>query len=212
MAITNVAIVGLSASAKTSWASGAHLPYLQSARGRQHYKVVALLNSTEAAAKASAEAYFPDEKDSIKTYGNPEDLAADPNVHLIVNNTRVDVHHPTSLPSVLKGKKAYIEWPLSSNEKLAAELRDASTNANVVGLQGRYSPILAKLKETIASGAIGKVLSTEIRSFGGIFGRDKIIEGLEYFAHREIGGNVFTISGGHCKWTSTRLWGLTRAN
>ncbi|KLU85686.1 hypothetical protein MAPG_04708 [Magnaporthiopsis poae ATCC 64411] len=51
MAPIRVGLVGLSASAKTAWASKAHLPYLLSERGRARYEIVALLNSSEAGAR-----------------------------------------------------------------------------------------------------------------------------------------------------------------
>ena len=49
----HVALVGLSASAKVTWAADAHLPYLLSARGKQHYELVALLNSSVEAAESA---------------------------------------------------------------------------------------------------------------------------------------------------------------
>jgi predicted dehydrogenase len=68
MAPIRIALVGLSASAKVTCAANAHLPYLLSDRGRQHYEIVALLNSSVEAAE-SAKATFgllP----SVKAYGD----------------------------------------------------------------------------------------------------------------------------------------------
>jgi predicted dehydrogenase len=99
---------------KVSWASDAHLQYLLSEQGRSHYKLVALLNSSVKAAKAAQEECKLDP--SLKVYGGPNDLAADPNVDLVVVNTRADVHFSTAEPSIRAGKALYIEWPLA--EKL----------------------------------------------------------------------------------------------
>lgn len=70
MAPIRIALIGLSASSTTSWAAEAHLPYLLSARGKQHYTIVALLNSSQQVAEAarSTFALSPD----VKTYGDPE--------------------------------------------------------------------------------------------------------------------------------------------
>jgi hypothetical protein len=57
MAPIRVALVGLSASTKVTWTADAHLPYLLSSRGKQHYELVALLNSSVEAAE-SAKATF----------------------------------------------------------------------------------------------------------------------------------------------------------
>lgn len=58
MAPIRVAIIGLSASAATSWAAEGHLPYLLLLpRARAHYEIVALLNSSVQAAEA-ARAHF----------------------------------------------------------------------------------------------------------------------------------------------------------
>jgi len=66
-------MIGLSARAKTSWASAAHLPYLQSSQNT--YMITALCNSSVAAAQSTIELYnLPA---STKAYGNPEDLAND---------------------------------------------------------------------------------------------------------------------------------------
>ena len=71
-----VGIIGLSARAKTSWASAAHLPYLQTSGGK--YVITALCNSSVLAAESAIEAYnLPA---SIKAYGDPQDLAHDPEV------------------------------------------------------------------------------------------------------------------------------------
>lgn len=68
MAPIRVALIGLSSSAKTSWAAQAHLPYLLSPKGKSHYKIVALLNSSVQAAEAARE-YFGLPTD-VKAYGD----------------------------------------------------------------------------------------------------------------------------------------------
>lgn len=67
----------------------------------------------------------------------------------------------------------------------------------MVGLQGRLSPIVLKVKTLIEEGKIGKVLSTNIVADGGTASRDSLKEGLKYFTRKEVGGNIVTIGFGH---------------
>ncbi|KAI1146789.1 oxidoreductase family protein [Nemania diffusa] len=191
-----VGLIGLSASAKVSWAEQGHLPYLQSPRGKSRYELVALLNSSVAAAEA-ARAHFK-LPSSVKAYGRPEDLAADKDVDLVVCNTRVDTHVSTTAPSLRAGKAVFIEWPLAENYDAALALTGGErVDHSVIGLQGRVSPIALKLKEVLKSGRIGRVLSSDVRAFGNLGRRDSVAESVAYFAERRIGGNHVTIAYAH---------------
>lgn len=207
MAPIRTAIIGLSGSATTSWASSAHLPYLLSARGRERYQIVALCNSSVEAAKRAIEVFkLPPE---TKAYGNPQDVANDKDIDLVVVSTRVDVHHSTALPSVKAGKDVYVEWPLAHSAPLAKELAEAakaSGSRTLVGNQGRQAPPIVKLRELLQQGKVGKVLSSEIRANGGSVDREALLPGLKYFTDLAIGGNIVTIGVGHCKFTATRIY------
>ena len=198
MAPIRLALIGLSAAAKTSWASNAHLPYLLSDRGREKYKISALLNSSEAAAKRAIEHYKLDS--DVKAYGSPDELAKDPDIDLVACATRVDVHYDTIKPSVAAGKAVYVEWPLSSNTQRASELAELAKehhNPTIVGLQARVAPAVRKVKELVQSGIVGKVLSSEVKANSPLGSRDEISEGLAYFLDKKIGGNPVTIQYAH---------------
>lgn len=124
MAPIRVALVGLSASAKVNWAAEAHLPYLNSARGKQHYELVALLDSSVKAAESAKMTFGLSSK--IKAYGHPEKLAADPDVDLVVVKTRADVHFPVVEPSIRGGKGVFVEWPLVESLEKGIELEEVS--------------------------------------------------------------------------------------
>jgi predicted dehydrogenase len=196
MAPIRVALVGLSASAKVSWASDAHLPYLLSEQGRSHYKLVALLNSSVKAAKAAQEEYKLDP--SIKIYGDPNDLAADSNVDLVVVNTRADIHFSTAEPSIRAGKALYIEWPLAENLQRALELtKDYDLSNSIIGLQGRVTPVVLRIKQILAEGTIGQVYNSDVKAYGTLLARDALPETLVYFADRKVGGHPINIHYGH---------------
>lgn len=193
------AIIGLSSSAATSWAATAHLPAFLTPLGRSKFQIVALCNSSVAAAQAAIATYKLDPS-STKAYGSPEDLAADPDVEIVICNTRVDKHYETTLPSVKAGKDVYIEWPIAANAEDIATLVDAADKSGsqaLVGLQGRWSAPVRKLREVLARGDIGTVLSVDVRTFGGSIDREMLATGVRYFADRNVGGNVITIGFAH---------------
>lgn len=197
-----IAIIGLSSSAVTSWAAAAHLPALVNERHRNLFQIIALCNSSVDAAKSAIEQYKLDPS-TVKAYGSPADLAADPDVELVLCNTRVDKHYETILPSIQAGKHVYIEWPIASNlahiEELVAAYgaRENQDQVAAVGLQGRFAPPVVKIREVLQSGRVGKLLSTEVRIFGGTKDRQNLTSGLKYFTQKEIGGNAITIGFGH---------------
>lgn len=208
MAPIRLAIIGLSSSAVTSWASSAHLPYLLSARGRAKYNIVALCNSSiESAAKAIRTYGLDVEK--TRAYGDPKALAADPDIDLVLCCTRVDTHYDLVKPSVEAGKAVFVEWPLTHDAARSRELADLAAEKGtltMVGLQGRLAPVVLKVKEILQSGSLGKMLSSEVRAHGGTVDRETIAEGLGYFAEKKIGGNVFMIGFAHSKlFTSCKV-------
>lgn len=199
MAPIRLGIIGLSSSAVTSWASSAHLPYLLSARGRSKYSIVALCNSSVESAKNAIESYGLD-AENTRAYGDPEALAADPDVDLIVCCTRVDTHYSLVKPGIEAGKAAFVEWPLTHDVQLTRELTGLAAEKGVrtvVGLQGHVTPVVLRIKALLEGGSLGKVLSSEVRAYGGTIDREAIASGLSYFADRKFGGNVFMIGFAH---------------
>lgn len=201
------ALIGLSSSAITSWASSAHLPGLLTPKGRSTLPITALLNSSVAAAQASIEKYGLDP--STKAYGSPEDLANDPDIDLVICNTRVDKHFETILPSVRRGKDVFVEWPVAGNvQDIETLIEEAGRSGSrvAVGLQRRWAPPVTKLREVVREGVkgkkLGRVLSVDVRAYGGTNDRDVVPEGLSYFFEREVGGNVVVISNGHRECSS----------
>jgi predicted dehydrogenase len=200
MAPIRIALIGLSASAKTGWAAGGHLPYLLSERGRKQFKIAALLNSSVEAAKKAIQAF--ELGSDVKAYGLPHDLANDPDIQLSVAVTRVDVHFDTIRPSIEAGKDAFVEWPLAENAQRAGELADLAKQKGIqtlVGIQARVAPVVLKAKELLQSGRIGKVLSSQVSGSSPYVERYKVSEGLAYFLDKKVGGNPMTIGFAHSK-------------
>ena len=194
------ALIGLSSSAATSWAATAHLPALLTPAGRSRVTISALLNSSVDAAKSAIQEYkLPP---TTKAYGSPEDLAADPDIDLVICNTRVDKHYETILPSVKAGKDVFVEWPIAANKHQIHDLVEAAEKSGsrvAVGLQRRWAPPVVKLRELLdgGKGKLGKVLSSSVQAFGGLDNRDILPPALSYFTQKEIGGNFIVIGVGH---------------
>ncbi|KAG9229451.1 hypothetical protein BJ875DRAFT_499924 [Amylocarpus encephaloides] len=204
MAPIRTAFIGISSST-SSWAAKAHLPYLVSQRGREKFEIVALYNLSVEAAQHAIKIYdFPP---TTKAYGDPEKVAADLDIDLVVNCTRVDLHYTTTLPSVRAGKAVYVEWPLAHDVDHARKLASAarqSGSRTVVGNQGRISPIVLKIKELLGQELIGKVLSSEFRASGGPFDGDIVSLQYKFLTQKASGGNVVSISFAH-------LWDLVQS-
>ena len=90
---------------------------------------------------------------------------------------------------------------MAANLKAASELNTIAKqkgSRTMIGLQGQVTPIILMLKSLIEEGdRIGKVLSSSIVASGGTKSRDSVIEDLQYFTQKEIGGNFVTIGFGH---------------
>ncbi|CAD0109403.1 unnamed protein product [Aureobasidium uvarum] len=194
MAPIKVGLVGLSTASKvTNWAAIAHLPYLQSKQGKALFDVVALCNSSVDSAKKSIQHYGLAE--SVKSYGSPADLAADPDVELVVCVVGVENHYDVLLPAIKAGKNIYTELPLASNLKQMQELVDLAEKKGVrtmFGSQGQAHPAVHLLKKMIAEDKVGKVLSTTFVGTTG-FPLTKVPASFRVVGERAAGGNFATI-------------------
>lgn len=211
------ALIGLSASATTSWAANAHLPGLLAPAGQSKIAIKALLNSSVDAARFAVAKF--DLPTDTKTYGDAEHLAADKDIDLVICSTRVDKHFSTILPSLRAGKAVFVEWPVAQSLSHIAQIEQAAqlSGARVaVGLQRRWNPVVQRVKRVIARGGadgdrdLGKILSVEARIYGGSIHRDTLPLGLKYFTQKDVGGNPIVIGVGHGKYFTVTTTVFTR--
>ena len=190
----HIGIIGLSCK-PDAWATLAHLPYL---RVSPYYKIVALCNSSVPAAKASIKAHaLPP---STRAYDSPVRLAQDADVDLVVVCTRVDTHFAMAQPALAAGKDVFIEWPLAATTAQARELlalAQAKQVRTLIGLQGRASPTILKIKAIVDSGRLGPIHSINVRAVSGVWQGNISSKRYEHFLNKEVGGNLLTIYGGH---------------
>ncbi|KAK8079432.1 hypothetical protein PG997_007250 [Apiospora hydei] len=199
MAPIRIGFIGLS---KSGWALHSHLPYLKQT---DKFEIVAIQNSSVESARDAIKLHGLPE--TTKAYGSPEDIANDPNVDLVVCSTRVDRHKACIVPSLKAGKDVYVEWPLGKSLADAEEIASHKKQGGlaVLGLQGRHASIISTIRDFIASGKLGDVLSSTWAGYG-LMGGAVALEDVAYFADKSVGGNLLTIHSGHAlDWVETAL-------
>jgi predicted dehydrogenase len=182
-----VGIVG--ASPNQGFASLSHIPALQAL---PDFEIVAVCTSRQESADAAAEHYGV-----ALAFADPVKLAAHPEVDLITVSVKVPDHSLPVMAAIDAGKHVYCEWPLGRNTEEAMDLRDAAQRKGIrhaVGLQGQMSPAINYIKDLIAEGHIGRVLSGTMFVNAGNWGKSL---DRAYQADRANGANMMTITGGH---------------
>lgn len=181
----------------------AHFPYLSQS---PHYAITALCNSSiECAQEAIKLHNLPP---STKAYAAPEDLAADPNVDLVVVSVKVSQHFRLVKPALLAGKDAFVEWPLGANLAEAEELLALAKEKGVrcvVGLEEAVGPGARGIKKIVEEGRIGRVLSSSVWGVGMYLGEAPVSARQAYPADVTFGGNLVTINTMHGALCFTRL-------
>ena len=194
MAPIRVGLIGLSANAAT-WAANAHLPYLLNTK---HYTITAVLNSSLASGHAAIKEHKLPE--STTAHASPDDMAADPNVDLVVCSVHVSKHYETVKASLEAGKNVFVEWPLAATTEQAEEMVRTATEKKVqlgvVGLQGRFSSSVGTIKKLVDGGRIGKVLSSSFIGASYNFGPTDSKRMTEYL-RQDHGGSMVTIHFAH---------------
>jgi predicted dehydrogenase len=116
--------------------------------------VVAVAGSSEASAKAKAEALG-----ARKSYGSFEALLNDPEVQVVHNATPNYLHYPVNAAAIAKGKHVISDKPLAMTKAEAKKLLDAANSAGIVHavtFNYRGNPLVQQARHAIARGDIGK--------------------------------------------------------
>lgn len=186
-----VGIVGATVTQGGSgWGANAHVPAL---KALPDYQLKAVCTSHEDTAKASAAAFGAE-----RAFHRFSDMAADPDVDLLVVCVRVPGHRDLVMAGLQAGKAVLCEWPLGANLAEAEEMAGLATRRTlktVVGLQGRSDPAILYASDLIREGYIGEVLTANLSTVAQAQlqrGPGRIWQGV-----RANGANTLTIAGGH---------------
>jgi predicted dehydrogenase len=185
-----VGIIGLSA--RRGWAAAAHVPALRAVEG---YELRALsARSAESAAAAGQAHGVP------LTFGTADELVRREEVDLVVVTVKVPHHREPVTTALQAGKMVLCEWPLGNGlaeaEKLAALARSRGIRT-VAGLQARSAPAVRYLRDLVAGGYAGDVLSTTIIASGEGWGPEVPAPHARYLIDAGNGATMLTIQGGH---------------
>lgn len=190
MGAIGVGIVGLSAS--RGWASRAHLPALRAQQDR--FVVRASCGSTPKSGAEGAEAH------GVPTAcSGSEELAAHPDVDLVVVAVKVPFHERLVDAALAEGKPVLCEWPLGNGTDEAERMADSARRKGVhgfVGLQARSAPAVRHVRALVADGVIGEVLGTTVVGSGGQWG-STIDSPSTYLLDAANGATMLTIPFGH---------------
>jgi predicted dehydrogenase len=186
-----VGIVGATVTQGGSgWGQNAHVPAL---KVLPDYELKAVCTAHEDTAKASAKAFGAE-----RAFHRFSDMAASPDVDVVVVCVRVPGHRELVMAGLQAGKAVLCEWPLGRTlpeaEEMAALARERSL-ATMVGLQARSAPAILYAHDLIRSGHIGEVLTASLTCVAPAVlqrGPGRIWQGV-----RANGANVLTITGGH---------------
>jgi predicted dehydrogenase len=184
-----VGIIG--ASPGRGWASGTHLPAVAASGD---VELVAVATTRMASAAEAAERFG-----AAHAYADPSELIADPEVEAVTVAVKVPDHFALVRAALDAGKHVYSEWPLGANTAEAVALHDLAGERRlhtVVGLQNARSAQIARAREILDEGRIGRVLSATLRSAAGL-GGSTISAANAWLADAANGTNLLTVTAGH---------------
>lgn len=174
-----------------SWAALAHIPAL---KALPEFEIRALSTTRqESASAAAAEFGVP------HAYDNHHALVNDPDVNLVVVTVKVPHHLELVTAAIEAGKNVYCEWPLGNGlaeaERMAA-LAKKNGVIGAVGMQARSAPALRYVRDLIAEGYVGTVLSSTLVGSGMNWGAF-IDQPNAYTADKANGATLLSIPFGH---------------
>lgn len=161
MAPIRVGIIGLAGKDSPGYVNGEWgVKHFKALQHLPAYEIVAVCNSTlESSTKSIA--FHKLDASVVKAYGSPKDLAADPNVDLVVVTVSAKHHFDLAKPAIEAGKDVYVEFPLAPSVEVAEELHELAKKKGVKTISGTQAvsePVMSKLREIIPE--IGDVVNT----------------------------------------------------
>ncbi len=179
--------IGLVGSAPPgSWSRNAHVPALQSL---PEIELTAICTTREESAREAAATFG-----TRLAFADAAEMARHPDVDAVAVVVRVPNHYAPVMAALDAGKHVFCEWPLGQTTAQAEEMLQAARRKNVVhmvGLQARVSPVINYIKDLVAQGFVGRVLSATILSSRSGHG-DRIPQSRVWSEDRRAGINALT--------------------
>jgi predicted dehydrogenase len=186
-----VGIVGATVTQGGSgWGANAHVPALKALPA---YELTAVCTAHEDTAKASAAEFGVQ-----RAFHRFDEMAAHPEIDLVVVCVRVPGHRDLVLAGLQASKAVCCEWPLGRTLAEAEEMAGLARQRalpTIVGLQARSDPAILYARDLVQGGYIGEVLTATLSTAAQAVlqrGPGRIWQGA-----RANGANTLTIAGGH---------------
>lgn len=190
MAQAKIRLGIIGANVHYGWGSRAHLPALTHLAD---YELIAVCTAHRQTAEETA-----------KQYGVPlafhdhQEMLRHADIDAVAVVVRVPLHYRLTMDVLRARKHVLTEWPLGANLQEAQEMAHVAQAQGVhtmVGLQGRFAPAFLRIRELVAEGYVGEVLSchlTQIRP--GVLRRTA---SRTWQRDRALGATTLTIPFGH---------------
>lgn len=195
-----VGIVGMNAG--VTWASTAHLPALQHLA--EDFRIVGLANTSHESALAAVQATGIE-----RAFRSVDELVACTEIDVVTVTVRVPHHFAIAKAALQAGKHVYCEWPLGNGLQEAIDLGEIARRCQrlgVVGTQAMVAPEIEHVRDLVAGGYIGEVLSTSLIGSGMLWG--PVIQTRNiYLLDDRNGANMLTIPAGHTLAAVQRVLG-----
>ncbi|MDE2779123.1 MAG: Gfo/Idh/MocA family oxidoreductase [Chloroflexota bacterium] len=185
---TGLGIIG--ANIHRGWAPRAHLPAVVAS---PEFELTGVCTTRMESAEESKEAFG-----ARYAFDDYRKMLEHPEIDAVVVCLRVPNHFEPTMAALEAGKHVYTEWPLGRTtaeaEEMAA-LAETRGVRNMVGLQARGNPAMLYLKDLVAEGYVGDVLSCHVSriSDGGL----RRTSDRTWQRERDLGANTLTITNGH---------------
>ena len=183
-----VGIIG--ANVHYGWGMKAHLPALLAL---PEYELAAVCTTRRETAEESAKHYG-----ARLAFHDYREMVRHPDIDLVTVCVQAPLHHGMVMAALNAGKHVFCEWPLGANLAEAEEMTSLArekAGQHMIGLQGRGEAAVLRIRELLAEGYVGEVLSCNMTMFmPGILER-----GLDgpWRADREKGAHTLSIHAGH---------------
>src|SRR5437870_6321813 len=185
-----VGIIG--ANPDRGWAAEAHIPALKSLS--DDFEITALSTTRRESADAASKLF-----DVPLAFDNHEDLVTSASVDLVAVTVKVPYHLELATAALNASKAVYCEWPLGNGLNEAETLAALAKNQGVLavaGLQARSAPAVAYVRDLVAQGYVGEVLSTTLVGSG--MGWGPTVEPFNaYLNDKKNGATMLAIAVGH---------------
>ncbi|MEV0646215.1 Gfo/Idh/MocA family oxidoreductase [Phytomonospora sp. NPDC050363] len=185
-----VGVIG--ASAGQGWAGRSHIPALQAL---DDYELTAVGTSRPESAREAARLHG-----AAHAFTDAGELAAHPDVDLVVITVKVPAHARLVRAAIAAGKHVLSEWPLALGLAEAAALRAEAERAGIrhaIGLQARHSPAALRARELIAAGRLGRLTSVTAHVTRSKGTGATTTAHNAYTADRATGAGLVEVAGGH---------------